>query len=81
MTHERMTPQEARDHLARLEISQQAFARLIRVNPSTVRRWLMTDPAQAQDIPRAVELLLPLLTPAHVQRLIKSEAPATAASP
>jgi transcriptional regulator with XRE-family HTH domain len=65
----RMTPQEARDHLARLGISQQAFARLIRVNPSTVRRWLnLADPL---DIPRAVEILLELLTPAAVRKLIK----------
>jgi DNA-binding transcriptional regulator YiaG len=65
----RMTAQEARDHLARLELSQQAFARLIRVNPTTVRRWLM-DPSQGQDIPRYIEILLRLLTPGKVKRLI-----------
>lgn len=64
-----MTAQEARDHLARLELSQQAFARLIRVNPATVRRWL--DPNHPLDLPRAVEILLPLLTPAIVRRLVK----------
>jgi DNA-binding transcriptional regulator YiaG len=69
----RMTPQELRDHLARLEISQQAFARLIRVNPSTVRRWLMSDTEQAQDIPRYIEILMPLLTPAHVKKLIAAD--------
>ena len=68
MTTTRMTAQEARDHLARLELSQQGFARLIRVNPTTVRRWLnIEDPA---DIPRAVEILLPLLTSAKVRQLV-----------
>lgn len=69
MTAPRMTAQEARDHLARLEISQQAFARLIRVNPTTVRRWL--NVAVPADIPRAVEILLPLLTSAKVKKLIE----------
>lgn len=69
----RMSAQEARDHLARLELSQQGLARLIRVNPATVRRWLsLSDP---QDIPRAVEILLPLLTPKIVRRLVKLEQP------
>ncbi len=69
----KMTAQQARDHLARLEISQQGFARLIRVNPVTVRRWLsLTDP---QDIPRAVEILLPLLTPKIVRRLVAADKP------
>lgn len=67
----RMTAQQARDHLERLQISQQAFARLIRVNPVTVRRWL--NVAEPADIPRAVELLLPLLTPAMVKRLVKAD--------
>jgi DNA-binding transcriptional regulator YdaS (Cro superfamily) len=71
MTTARMTPTEAREHIARLGISQQAFARLIRVNPSTVRRWL--NIAEPLDIPRAVEILLPLLTPAKVKKLIEAE--------
>jgi len=69
----RMTAQEARDHLARLEISQQGFARLIRVNPKTVRRWL--DPENPLDTPRAVEILLPLLTPKIVRRLVAADKP------
>ena len=73
MALQRMTSQQARDHLARLEISQQAFARLIRVNPATVRRWLNPEDT-ANDIPRAVEILLPLLTPAKVKRLIAEDA-------
>jgi transcriptional regulator with XRE-family HTH domain len=65
----RMTAQEARDHIARLGISQQALARLIMVNPTTVRRWInIKDPL---DIPQAVALLLRLLTPAKVKRLIE----------
>lgn len=67
----KMTADEARAHLARLGLSQQAFARLIRVNPSTVRRWLFAE--DALDIPRAVQLLLPLLTPAKVKKLIEAD--------
>ncbi|HWX34155.1 MAG TPA: hypothetical protein VNZ53_42875 [Steroidobacteraceae bacterium] len=65
-----MTPQEARDHIARLSISQQALARILRVNPVTVRRWLKLD-GTALDIPRAVQLLLRLLTPAQARRLVE----------
>jgi DNA-binding transcriptional regulator YiaG len=64
-----MRPEEAREHIARLEISQQAFARMIRVNPTTVRRWLRLD-GEALDIPRAVQIALRLLTPAMVRRLM-----------
>jgi DNA-binding transcriptional regulator YiaG len=67
-----MSPQEAREHLARLGISQQALARLIHVNPSTVRRWLTLNGAPL-DIPRAVQLLLRLLTPAQARRLIEAD--------
>jgi DNA-binding transcriptional regulator YiaG len=66
-----MTAEEAREHIERLGISQQALARLIRVNPSTVRRWIAHhDPL---DIPRAVQIMLRLLTPAHVKRLIEAD--------
>jgi DNA-binding transcriptional regulator YiaG len=67
-----MTPQEAREHIERLSISQQAFARLIRVNPSTLRRWLTLNGAPL-DMPRAVQIALRLLTPAHVRRLIEAD--------
>lgn len=66
-----MTADEAREHIARLGISQQAFARLIRRDPSTVRRWIAhRDPL---DIPREIALLLRLLTPAIVKRLIAAD--------
>ena len=68
MTPNRMTSDELRQHLARLEISQQGFARLIGVAPQTVRKWLRQ--VEPLEIPRAVEILLPLLTPAKVRRLI-----------
>lgn len=64
----RMTSDDMRAHLARLEISQQGFARLIGVNPATVRKWLRQ--VEPLEIPRAVEILLPLLTPAKVRRLV-----------
>lgn len=66
-----MTPQEAREHIARLGISQQAFARMIRVSPQNVRKWLKLD-GDALDIPRAVQILLRLLTPAQAKRLIEA---------
>jgi DNA-binding transcriptional regulator YiaG len=67
-----MTATEAREHIARLGISQQALARMIRVNPSTVRRWLRLD-GEALDIPRAVQIALRLLSPAMVRRLIEAD--------
>lgn len=63
-----MKAAEAREHLARLNLSQQALARLIRVNPKTVRRWLAHD--EPLDIPRAVQIMLRLISPAQVRRLI-----------
>jgi hypothetical protein len=66
-----MTAQEARDHLARLGLSQQAAARLFRINPKTMRRFLsLSDPF---DIPRAIEIALELLTPAKVKKLIEAD--------
>lgn len=70
-----MTTTEAREHLARLDISQQGFARLIRVSPQMFRRWL--DPKSGYPMPRSVQLLLRLLSKAAVQALIKADAPAT----
>jgi len=35
-----MTPQELRAFLAEYELSQQALARLLGVDPRTVRRWV-----------------------------------------
>jgi hypothetical protein len=63
-----MTPDAFRAHLARLEISQQGFSRLIGVSPQTVRKWLRAR--EPLEIPRTVEILLPLLTPAKVRRLV-----------
>jgi hypothetical protein len=59
-----MTPQGG----ARPRISQQALARVLRVNPITVRRWLKLN-GTALDIPRAVQILMRLLTPAQARRL------------
>lgn len=70
-THE-MSPEEARGHLARLGISQQAFARMIRVNPATVRRWIKREDATL-DIPRAVQIVLRVLSPAQARRLIDAQ--------
>lgn len=63
-----MTPAEAREQLARLRISQNGFAKIIGVNPSTFRRWI--DPNSGFPMPRAAQLLLRLLTPAQARRLI-----------
>lgn len=70
-----MTPDQLRAHLARLEISQQAFARLVGISPQHFRKMLrQVDPIE---IPRAIELLLPLLTPAKVRRLARELEAAT----
>jgi hypothetical protein len=44
-----VTAHEAREHLVRLDISQQGFARLIRVSPQMFRRWL--NPRSGYPIP------------------------------
>lgn len=63
-----MTPDEFRAHLARLEISQQGFARLAGLSPQAVRKWIRSrDPLP---IPRLVAILLPLLTPTKIRRLV-----------
>ena len=63
-----MTATEFRQHLARLELTQAAFARLIKVDIRTVKRWAsLRDPFE---IPRAVEILLPMLSPAKVKALL-----------
>ncbi len=60
-----MSPEQARAHLVRLGLSQQGFARLVRVNPVTMRRWLRLG-----SIPRSIEILLEILTPDQVARLV-----------
>jgi hypothetical protein len=63
-----MTPTLFRKHLNRLGVTQTDFARLINVNVKTVKRWAsLTDPFE---IPRAVEILLPLLSPTRVKALL-----------
>jgi transcriptional regulator with XRE-family HTH domain len=63
-----MTPATLRKHLNRLGLSQADFARLINVNVKTVKRWAsLTDPFE---IPRTVEILLPLLSPTRVKALL-----------
>jgi hypothetical protein len=64
-----LTVGERKKHLTRLTIGQQAFARLIRINPSTVRRWLNVD--DLLDIPGVVDLLLQALTPAKAKQIMK----------
>ncbi|MFZ5715737.1 MAG: hypothetical protein ACOY3N_23165 [Bradyrhizobium sp.] len=66
-----MSIAEARDHLARLAVSQNRFAKIIRVNPSTFRRWI--DPNSGFPMPRAVQLLLRSLSAADIRRLIKAD--------
>lgn len=66
-----MTTTEAREHLARLDVSQQAFARIIRISPQMFRRWL--DPNSGYPMPRSVQLLLRLLSAADMRRLIKAD--------
>lgn len=66
-----MKPAEARWHLLRLGVSQNRFAKIIRVNPSTFRRWI--DPNSGFPMPRPVQLLLRVLSAADMRRLIKAD--------
>lgn len=66
-----MSTDEAREHLARLDVTQDGFAALIRVNPATFRRWL--NPSSGYPMPRSVQLLLRKLTPADVRRMIDAD--------
>lgn len=58
-----MTPTELRAQLDRLGLSQVGAARFLDVAARTLRRWATGE----QPIPRAVELLLPRLTPSEVK--------------
>lgn len=63
-----MTAIEFRKHLDRLDLTQAAFARLVDVDVRTVKRW--ASPNDAIEIPRAVEILLPLLSATRVKVLL-----------
>ena len=64
-----MTPDELRAQLDRLGLTQVGAARLLDVDERTVRRWATGN----VPIPRAVEMLLPLLSPvpAKLKRRIR----------
>jgi DNA-binding transcriptional regulator YiaG len=64
-----MTKDELRTELARLALSQVGLARLLHVDERTVRRWV----AGQSDIPRSVELLLPLLKPTDIVLLMAAD--------
>lgn len=72
MTALHMTQDEARRHLARLALSQQGLARLIRRNPATIRKWLKAGGV----IPAEIGIMLELLTP---EKLAELQAEAAAA--
>lgn len=64
----RMTPAELRGHMQRLELTQEKLALLLDVTVKTVQRWVhLTEP---YEIPRAVEILIPMLTPEQAKELI-----------
>lgn len=53
-----MTATEFRSHLARLGLSQMAFARVVGADPRTVRRWAAGGPIRAE-IVMLIERLRP----------------------
>jgi hypothetical protein len=63
----RISIEEARAHLARLELSQQGLARLIGRNPATIRKWL--NPEHPDELPIEIGIMLELLTPARLRKL------------
>lgn len=63
-----MTPQEFRKSLTKLGETQVSFAKLVRVDARTVRRWAAGERA----IPGGVKLALRLMLLAESGRLISS---------
>jgi hypothetical protein len=63
-----MTSHEFREHLGRLDLTQAAFAQLVGVDVRTVKRW--ASPIDPCEIPRTVEILLPLLSLTKVKALL-----------
>ena len=74
-----MTPAELRAALADLGLTQSGFARLARVDPRTVRRWVAGDAA----VPGPVVVLLDLLAayPEARQAMGRDFLPAGALAP
>lgn len=64
-----MTPDELRTQLERLGLTQGGVARLLDVDPRTVRRWA----AGVVPIPKPVNMLLERLDPGEVARPDGSE--------
>lgn len=60
-----MTPEQLREQLARLDLSQNGAARALRVDPKTVRNWASGRSA----IPFSVELALGKMTKPEAKRL------------
>ena len=52
-----MTPQEYRQAIKQLDLTQKLASELLGVNPRTSRRWIAGD----SEIPKSVELLLEIL--------------------
>lgn len=59
-----MTPDEFRAELSRLGMTQAGAARFLKVDERTIRRWATGD----KEVPEAVALLLPRLSPDDIQR-------------
>lgn len=63
-----MTPRQFRQHLDRLGLTQAAFAQLVEVDVRTVKRW--ASPNDSIEVPRAIAILLSLLSVAKVKALL-----------
>jgi plasmid maintenance system antidote protein VapI len=59
-----MTPDQLRTELTRLGLTQAGAARFLKVDERTIRRWATGD----KEVPEAVALLLPRLSPDEIQR-------------
>ena len=57
-----MTPDDYKEALRRLDLSQAGAARLFRVNDRTSRRWASGE----QEVPKAVEIALRLMVRFHI---------------
>jgi DNA-binding transcriptional regulator YiaG len=66
-----MNPHELRELLDRLDLTQTAAARLVGVDPRSVRRWVGDEAPVLEPAARFLLLMEALkLKPAHVARLL-----------
>ncbi len=64
-----MTSDDFRSELTRLGLTQNRAGAFLKVDERTVRRWASGE----RDIPEAVAMLLPKLTPEECRKLLREQ--------